>query len=559
MRGPEHQRGRGLKCKAAILFRYPSRRQKMDILFKEGSDKKTIQIQPETMKDLAMDEIITRMSSVPDERTILRDLMGKLPVNVEDIRFRQSILRDLLDSSELRESLYDALSMIKTMKDFASVRRASSDNDKALYTLLSDLRSLSAYVETTSYIHEKLSACEIKSEGLIRLRDDLQKITSTQEFADAGEDIKKMLEDLSTVRSAVVGVNFTPDLTISEISAIEFLPYPTRSKYKFADIAAKIGMISAAGQAAQKIGAAQMQAAKQRDPLMASMAPSIEKHLKRHFDSIKQILSRYTRLDTHFITEMYEGFTFYLVSAQFAEKLKSQGYEICIPQIEETEDRTIDIRDVYNIRLALLGTKDIVKNDFLFSDKERLFILTGPNRGGKTILEQGIGIVSLMASLGLFVTASSFRGIPFKNILSHFPIDENFTLNYGRLGEEAKRVKEIVGATNQDTLILFNETYSTTSAVDGLYLSRDLLHILKEKGASVIFNTHIHELARQLSEMNEWEGKSDVVSLVMEIRDNVNTFKVKRSSPDSSSYAKNIAQKYGITYEQMKGSPSISL
>ena len=102
------------------------------------------------------------------------------------------------------------------------------------------------------------------------------------------------------------------------------------------------------------------------------------------------------------------------------------------------------------------------------------------------------------------------------------------------------------------TLILFNETYSTTSAVDGLYLSKDLLKILKEIGSAVIFNTHIHEVARSIDEMNEWPGESDFVSLVMEIKDNVNTFKVKRSEPESKSYARNIAQKYGITYEQMK-------
>ena len=52
--------------------------------------------------------------------------------------------------------------------------------------------------------------------------------------------------------------------------------------------------------------------------------------------------------------------------------------------------------------------------------------------------------------------------------------------------------------------------------------------------------------------MDAWEGKSRVVSLVMEIKVNVNTFKLKRSAPDTSSYARNIAMKYGITYEQMK-------
>ena len=93
--------------------------------------------------------------------------------------------------------------------------------------------------------------------------------------------------------------------------------------------------------------------------------------------------------------------------------------------------------------------------------------------------------------------------------------------------------------------------YSTTSATDGLYLSMDLLRVLKELGSAVIFNTHIHELAKAISEMNQWDGESDVISIVMEIKDNVNTFRIKRSEPELKSYAKNIAQKYEITYEQM--------
>ena len=38
----------------------------------------------------------------------------------------------------------------------------------------------------------------------------------------------------------------------------------------------------------------------------------------------------------------------------------------------------------------------------------------------------------------------------------------------------------------------------------------------------------------------------------MERKDEKNTFILKRAEPDSSSYARDIAEKYGITYEQMK-------
>ena len=237
---------------------------------------------------------------------------------------------------------------------------------------------------------------------------------------------------------------------------------------------------------------------------------------------------------------------------RFAKRLEAEGLEICIPKLSEDEKRTFELKDLYNVRLFFAGEKNIVKNNLTFSSKENLFILTGPNRGGKTIIEQAVGIISIMASSGAFVTASECIGRPFNNILTHFPIDENLTINYGRLGEEAVRIKEIVKESDSGTLILFNETYSTTSAVDGLYLSKDLLKILKEIGAAVIFNTHIHDVARSIEEMNEWPGDSSFVSLVMEIKDNVNTFRVKRSAPESKSYAQNIAEKYGITYEQMK-------
>ena len=526
----------------------------MDILYAEGSDRKYVQLPEETLKDLAIDEIVHHFSTIQEEKSILKNVMGQLPENTEDILFRQQILMDLMKYPELQKELYSSLTNIRTMRDFFGARKALADKDNALYSLLSDLRTLSLYVNTTKFLYETLSKYDISSDGLMRLRKELKAITETEEFKLAGEDIDTMLNDLSTVQSAVIGVNFTSDLTIDEVVAVEFRPYPTRSRYRFSNIAAAISTITVSGQGAQHVGMAQVKSMKYNDPVLIALAPKLEKQFKGHISAMKQIMIKYTKLDAHFITDMYEGLIFYLASARFASYLKDHGYEYCMPQIENTDVHYLEIRDFYNLRLAIRGAKEIVKNDFTFKEEERLFILTGPNRGGKTILEQGLGLISLMASIGLFVTAGSCKGMPFRNILTHFPIDENLTMNYGRLGEEAKRVRDILQDTDDRTLVLFNETYSTTSSTDGLYLSLDLLHILKEKGAAVIFNTHIHDLAKNTETMNAWEGKSQVVSLVMEIINNVNTFKVKRSAPDTTSYARNIALKYGITYEQMKES-----
>ena len=355
------------------------------------------------------------------------------------------------------------------------------------------------------------------------------------------KDLDEIRKDLSAVQGAIIGVNFTSDLDIDNVAAVEFVPYKVVSKYGIVERLTAFRHVDPNEHSTRK--------ARVPDPLLAAIAPKLQVALKRHYSDILKAFDKYADFDTRSITEMYEGLIFYVAMARFGRGLKEKGYELCFPVICEKE--RFSIKDLYNIRLTFENAKDIVKNDFSFTEDERIFILTGPNRGGKTIIEQAIGIASFMASHGLFVTASSFTGMPFKNILTHFPIDENLTINYGRLGEEAIRIKEIVNKTNSNTLILFNETYSTTSATDGVYLSRDLIRVLKEKGAYVIFNTHLHELARDIPEMDKWDGQGNIISVVMERKDDKNTFLLKRADPDYTSYAKNVAEKYGITYEQM--------
>jgi DNA mismatch repair ATPase MutS len=531
----------------------------MDILFAQGSEKETVELKKETVKDLGLSEVLQNITDGERELKIVSDIMTNIPSDVKDIRFRQEIMEDFLNDGNLVKDVTEALWQIRALKDYEGGRRKALSSDSSLFSLLEYLRELTIYIS----VLESLSACLEKnktdSAGLKALQEQVRAIVNSKEFSESKEDILKMHEDLSNVRGVVVGINLTPDLDIEHVASVDFVPHRLKSKYQLTDILLSLNNImyganqgnsfGRAATAESKLASAHV---KSVDPQLATLTPLIEKHLKWHIIKIRRTLSKYIRLDSRSITEMYEGLTFYIVMARLAAKLKEGGLTISMPKLSDNADRSFELKEFYNIRLFFAGEKNIVKNDLTFSPKENIYVLTGPNRGGKTILEQAVGINSVMAASGVFVTASSCSGRPFRNILTHFPIDENLTINYGRLGEEAVRIKEIVGQTDDHTLILFNETYSTTSAADGLYLSCDLIRILKEIGSSVIFNTHIHEVARSIAEMNSWPGESDIVSLVMEIKDNVTTFRVKRSAPESKSYARNIAEKYGITYEQMK-------
>ena len=510
----------------------------MNLLYKtDGNDKFRV-LSDETVKDIALHELIGFMTGDQDDQKIIRDIMVRIPKDPADMIYRQEILKDLLANPELCEKLREITDSIKVLQYYGTGAKRMHDRDNTMASLLEELRVLKVYVNTVDSLFETLSKNRILSEGLISVRDYLADIAGSEEFKSVKPDIIRIQDDLSSAKGAVVGVTLTADMSIENVTAIEFVDYKPRSNYTIMDVAVGSKIRNPFNDY------------KYQDPLLTAMTPFMKKHLGLHFGEVKRLINKHSKYDSRFLTDLYNGLVFYLSAAELGRKLESRNYVTSFPEI--VPGKELEIKELYNIRLAIAQQKEIVKNDFSFADNEKIYILTGPNRGGKTIIEQALGLISVMASSGMFVTADSCKGMPFGNILTHFPIDENLTINYGRLGEEAVRIKEMVKVADGSTLLLFNETFSTTSAADALYLSKDLIHILKEKGSCVIFNTHIHELAGCIPEMNGWEGDSQIISVVMEIKDNINTFKLKRSAPDTSSYARNIAEKYGITYEQLK-------
>ena len=524
----------------------------MDILFRNESKKDFYTVSDETLDDLAIPEIIEAITIKEEEKIILKKIMSQIPQDLEDIKYRQEIMADLLSNDELTRNLDISLNQIRVLKYYMERGSISSNREATVFSLLEDMRELGVYVNSAEQICSYLEKAELSSTGLVSLRDELKRVTGTEEFNTVKEEVNKLIGELSNVRSIMVGINLTPDLNIDEVVDVEFNDYYFKPRVTFEEWLSKISTLGAASHGSGALGpdAPENNNIYHVDPIMVTLAPLMNKRLKKYFHMLKRALTDHMDIDGYLITDLFEGLIFYVSMAKFAKRIKDEGYTICTPALNDS--REFKLTDFYNIRLAIRREENLVLNDFEFTPKEKMFILTGPNRGGKTILEQGIGLAALMSAVGSFVAAKQCSGTPFGKILSHFPQDENLTINYGRLGEEAIRTKEIAKESDATTLVLFNETYSTTSSDDGLYLSKDLVHVLKEKGASIIFNTHIHELASETDEMNQWDGESDIVSIVMEIVDEQNTFKVKRSAPDRNSHARNVALKYGITYEQMK-------
>ena len=124
-------------------------------------------------------------------------------------------------------------------------------------------------------------------------------------------------------------------------------------------------------------------------------------------------------------------------------------------------------------------------------------------------------------------------------------------MDMGRLGEECVRFKELYSQSTAKSLILLNESFSTTSFEEGYYIANDSVKALQTKGVRTIFNTHMHKLGEDTENLNQENRAVGVASLIMRTEDGRRSFKVALAKPEGSSYAKDIAEKYGVTYDML--------
>ena len=103
--------------------------------------------------------------------------------------------------------------------------------------------------------------------------------------------------------------------------------------------------------------------------------------------------------------------------------------------------------------------------------------------------------------------------------------------------------------------MLLDESLSSTGSFEGSYIAAEVLSGLARVGCRCIFSTHLHELAAEIDNINSRvraEGGAPIDTLVAGMaEEGKRSFRITRAKPDGKSYARDIATKYGLTYENI--------
>ncbi len=541
----------------------------------------------EAINDLSVDYICNALTKDSYEFNIIKQLLINITDDEEVIKYRCDVFEDFLRFPKLRE---DLTAILVKLKDLRDIERFQKDTEAShFWQLINRLRELDGYVDCITAIKATLEEIDIQSEGLKFLRDRVREIYSDSGFEVLKEDIAEMFSVARNLKSITLGVNLDDMLRPKSVGVISlnnkaFTDSGLLKRFvKFASSQSELhdgtdvsGFTSfhPANPLTSGFGLGTPVAGAQNDlydiassgltgadPMSDALKKVVTDILKRTVNSLKSTLNKYVGNSGYTFIKLMPEITFYIRFAELCDRIMEKGFTISKAEITKKSDRTTDARGIYNIKLAIkalsaeeaLRAEDIVTNDFRFDDDARVYILTGPNRGGKTTITQAVGLAYLLAQNGIYVPADAMSLSPADNIFTHFPADENDTVDLGRLGEESKRLAEIFSVATRGSLLLLNESLATTNVSEGLYIARDVIKAMRYLGVRCIFNTHMHDLARNLDEINrDIEGDSKIESMVTGVENGKRSFKVFLAPPQGVSYAKDIALKYGVTFEKIK-------
>ena len=484
--------------------------------------------QPECFPDLNLDQVVAAMTAGRDEYRLQPFFYAPL-TDVESVAYRHEALRELGEPAVLEAIRRFAGQMQAMRGHLAQVQKLHYELQKQRWFV----DAVEAYGSAVDRLSKDLESAALRSRGFLDFREYLATYTGSDAFRAMVAETREMKADLSRIRyqlhiqGARIRVDRyepVPDYSADVEQTFEKFKQGPVEGYTFTFPSyAELNHVEAA--ILDRVAL-----------LFPDIFGPLAAYGVRHRDYLDETIVRFDR-----------EVQFYVACLEHVEQFKPAGLAFCAPQVTATS-KEIFGRDVFDLALAHKLVREdtaVVTNDFYLHDPERIIVVSGPNQGGKTTFARTFGQLHYLASLGCPVPGSEARLFLFDRLFVHFEREEDLGDLSGKLESDLRRIHDILDSATPESILIMNESFSSTTLDDSLFLNKEILRQIIERDILCVMVTFLDELASL--------GRTTVsmVSTVDPDDPVVRTFKVVRQPADGLAYAAVIARKYGLTYERL--------
>ncbi len=188
------------------------------------------------------------------------------------------------------------------------------------------------------------------------------------------------------------------------------------------------------------------------------------------------------------------------VSASLAVLAEEQGY--CRPLVDDSLSFNIVAgrHPVVEQALRRQAANPFVANDCDLSPQKdggngAIWLLTGPNMGGKSTFLRQNALIAIMAQMGSFVPAGSAQIGVVDRLFSRVGASDDLARGRSTFMVEMVETAAILNQAGERSLVILDEIGRGTATFDGLSIAWAAVEYLHEKNrCRALFATHFHEM-----------------------------------------------------------------
>lgn len=478
------------------------------------------------LKDLNINQIIKATLGGKAEYKL--ESFFHMPLeNTEDILYRQEIVREL-ENQELFQSFVQFGSKMR------DIRKIIADISNLYYIRTKErclLEAVSRYCESVENLSEFLNDNRPKASGLSMFLDYLSDYIGSEKFIHLKHEVSEIITLLDSVQYSLHIKGNRIDVQRNNGAA----NYSTEIQEFFNKF---------------RQGEVPVYQYKFKERDLNHVEANIIDLVARLYPDTFNRLHNFAEENGNFILPAIQQFDseiqFYISWLEYIRPMKQRGLNFCIPELSDS-DKNIFGDTCFDLALAanlIYTEQSIVCNQFCLKGKERMIIVTGPNQGGKTTFARMIVQLHYFASLGLPVPGIKAKLFLPDTIYTHFERQESQATLSGKLQDDIIRIHEVLTRASPYSLIIINEMFASTTLQDAVWLGKRVMEQISDLDALCVYVTFLEELSAY---------NDKTVSMVSTVGPDsqARTYKIIRKPADGRAYATSIAQKYGLTYEEI--------